>query len=201
MTVKKDLKKRIRERQEKTGESYTTARMHVLDPAPAEAPEAPKVREVSLREVTLLLEALGMKGQAFLSRGFPESLARPALERLRELLLATGDEPATRWLRAVLLDGEPDAVDFGSLAREWGEARVFMRNLRLGLRGPSRSGRTLSFELRADGGTVTVVVTLVPSLKGTPKLLLGTADDYLRAEPLLDDPLALLETLARPDMR
>lgn len=30
MTVSKDLKKRIRERQARTGESYTTARMHVL---------------------------------------------------------------------------------------------------------------------------------------------------------------------------
>ncbi|MFL5352075.1 hypothetical protein [Archangium sp.] len=202
MTVKKDLKKRIRERQEKTGESYSTARMHVLNQAPAEAPaEAPKVSQESLREVTLLVEALEMKGQAFLTPGFSEALARPALERLRELLLATRDEPSTRWLRAVLLDGEPDAVDFGSLAREWGEARVFMRNLRLGLRGPSRSGRTLSFELRADGGTVTVVVTLVPSLKGTPKLLLGTAEDYLRAEQILDNPLALLQTLTLPDMR
>lgn len=76
-----------------------------------------------------------------------------------------------------------------------------MRNLRLGLRGLSRSGRTLSFELRADDGTVTVVVTLVPSLKGTPKLLLGTAEDYLRAEQVLDNPIALLETLTLPDMR
>ena len=30
MTAKKDLKKRIRERQAKTGESYTTARMHII---------------------------------------------------------------------------------------------------------------------------------------------------------------------------
>lgn len=30
MTANKDLKKRIRDRQAKTGESYTTARIHVL---------------------------------------------------------------------------------------------------------------------------------------------------------------------------
>lgn len=190
MTIKKDLKKRIRERQEKTGESYTTARMHVLNQAPS---EEPKVSQVSLREVTPLVGALEMKGEAFLSPGFPEALARPALERLREVLLATRNEPATRRMHAVLLEGEPDTPDFGSFAREWGETRVFMRNLRLGIRGPSRSGRTFSFELRTDGGPVTVVVTLVPSLKGTPKLLLGTVEDYLLAEELLDNPVALLD--------
>lgn len=198
MTVKKDLKKRVRERQEKTGESYTTARMHVLKQAPA---EQPKVGQVSLQEVTPLLEALEMKGQAFLSPHFPEALALPALERLRELLLATRDEPATQRMRAMLLDGEPDTVHFSAFAREWGETRVFVRNLRLGMRGPSRSGRTLSFELRADGEAVTVVVALVPSLKGTPKLLLGTIEDYLRAEQLLDNPAVLLKSITLLNMR
>lgn len=201
MTVKKDLKKRIRERQEKTGESYTTARMHVLKQAPAEAPETPRVSEVSLREVTPLLEALELKGQAFLTPGFSEALARPALERLREVLLATRDEPGTRRLRAVLLEGEPDTLEVGSLMREWGETRVFVRHLRLGMRGPSRSGRALAFELRTEGGPVTVVVALVPSLKGTPKLMLGTAEDYLRIEQALDNPAALLETVPLPLMR
>lgn len=201
MTIKKDLKKRIRERQEKTGESYTTARMHVLNQAPAGAPEAPRVSEVSLQEVTPLLESLGMRGQAFLTPGFSEALARPALERLREVLLATRDDPGTRRMRAVLLEGEPDSLDVGSLMREWGETRVFVRNLRLGMRGPSRSGRALSFELRTDGGPVTVVVALVPSLKGTAKLMLGTAGDYLRVEQALDNPAALLESFPLPLMR
>ncbi|PTL78805.1 hypothetical protein [Vitiosangium sp. GDMCC 1.1324] len=199
MTVKKDLKKRIRERQEKTGESYTTARMHVLNQGPSETPE---VRPVVLREVTPLAEAMGLKGKAFLSSHFPGQLTRPALERLREVLLATQGEPATRRMRAVLLRGEPDTLELVSLALElWGETRVFTRDLRLGMRGPSRSGRTLSFELQADGKHVTVVATLVPSLKGTPRLMLSTGEDYLRAEQVLDDPAALLESFALLDMR
>jgi hypothetical protein len=197
MTIKKDLKKRIRERQEKTGESYTTARMHVLNQAPS---EAPKMSQVSLREVTTLLEAVGLKGQAFLTPGFPETFARPSLERLRAVLLATRNEAATRRMRAVLLEGEPDTLDVGSLMREWGETRVFIRQLRLGIRGPSRSGRTLSFELRADGEPVTVVASLVPSLKGTPKLLLGTARDYLHIEQVLDNPATLLESVPLPGL-
>ncbi len=122
MTLKKNLKKRVRARQEKTGESYTTARMHVLN---QEQARGPKVSQVSLREVTPLVEEVGLKGQAFLMPRFPESLTRPALKRLRELLLATRDEPATQRMRAVLLDGEPDTLDFASLSREWIQTQVF----------------------------------------------------------------------------
>lgn len=52
MTVSKDLKKRIRERQAKTGESYTTARVHVL----GEQMEvlAPKAVEPSHHEAVVL---------------------------------------------------------------------------------------------------------------------------------------------------
>lgn len=42
MTQQKDLKKRIRERQARTGERYSTARMHVLgDQMETLAPKAP----------------------------------------------------------------------------------------------------------------------------------------------------------------
>jgi hypothetical protein len=40
MTAKKDLKRRIRARQAETGESYVTARRHVLAAGPA-SPEPP----------------------------------------------------------------------------------------------------------------------------------------------------------------
>lgn len=197
MTVKKDLKKRVRERQEKTGEAYTTARTHVLSQT---HPGATKVSPLSLREVTPLVEGVGLKGQAFLTPHFPEALARQVLEHLRELLLATRDEPAMQRMRAVLLHGEPDTMDFVSFSREWwSQTRMFVRNLRLGMRGPSQNGRVLSFELRADGGPVTMVVALVPSAKQTPKLLLGTTADYLRAERALNDPAVLLEPFSIPE--
>ncbi|WP_257455297.1 hypothetical protein [Archangium lipolyticum] len=188
MTLKKNLKKRVRARQEKTGESYTTARMHVLN---QEQARGPKVSQVSLREVTPLVDEVGLMGQAFLMPRTPESLARPALKLLCELLLSTRDEPATQRMRAVLLGGEPDTPDFASLSREWVQTQVFLRNLRLGMRGPSRSGRLLSFELRADGVPVTMVVALVPSLGEAPKLLLGTAEDFLHAEQALGNPALL----------
>ncbi|QRN94686.1 hypothetical protein JRI60_37045 [Archangium violaceum] len=197
MTLKKNLKKRVRARQEKTGESYTTARMHVLN---QEQASRPKVSQESLREVTPLVDEVGLTGQAFLMPRFLESLARPALKRLRELLLATRDEPATQRMRAVLLNGEPDTMDFASLSREWVQTQAFLRNLRLGMRGPSRSGRLLSFELRADGMPVTIVVALMPSLKETPKLLLGAAEDFLHAVHTLSNPAVLSGSFFFPDV-
>ena len=42
MTAKKDFKRRVRARQERTGESYTTARRHVVaERAPASAASPP----------------------------------------------------------------------------------------------------------------------------------------------------------------
>lgn len=52
MTAQKDLKKIIRARQQKTGESYTTARAHVLrDRAQPRAPEAPAYSELASARV------------------------------------------------------------------------------------------------------------------------------------------------------
>lgn len=195
MTVKKDLKKRIRERQEKTGEAYTTARMHVLDEAPA---KPSGVSQLSLREVTPLLAELGLKGEAFLSPRFPEALARPALERLREVLLATEGDPDTKRMRAVLLRGERDTFDVGSVFQEWTWAQGFVTKLRLGVRGPSKSGRILTFDLPAEGGPVALVAALIPSMKAS-KLLLATADDFLRAEEALRNPAALLQPFTVPE--
>ena len=52
MTQQKDLKKRIRERQTKTAESYTTARMHVIGEQMESL--APKASEPSRHEAVVL---------------------------------------------------------------------------------------------------------------------------------------------------
>lgn len=200
MTIKKDLKKHIRERQEKTGEAYTTARMHVL--RQKEEKPMPRVQEMSLREVTALAEAAGLKAQAFLTPRFPERLARPALERLREVLLTTAEEgePGTRLMRDVLLRGEPDVLDVRTVLQDWTQTRAFVRNLRLGIRGPSRTGRILPFDVQTESGVVTVVAALVPTAKKRPaKLLLGTREDYVNAEQALMNPASLLEPWTFPD--
>src|SRR5262245_2273889 len=67
MTKKRDLKRRIRERQEKTGESYVTARRQVLSEdtaTPAVAPAAPAsgaIPVIEMISLTAEAERLGMQ--------------------------------------------------------------------------------------------------------------------------------------------
>ena len=69
MTAKKDLKNRIRERQAKTGESYTTARTHVLrdrDALLGKQPEGPeRITAIVLKcnEQSLRIRELGQEEQ------------------------------------------------------------------------------------------------------------------------------------------
>lgn len=63
MTDKKDFKKLVRERMAKTGESYTSARMHLLRSGPweqiDEETEASLAREVEARGIRVIHEASG----------------------------------------------------------------------------------------------------------------------------------------------
>ena len=69
MTKQKHLKRRIRERMQKTGESYTTARLHLLGTPPDAAGEAappdprgPKRIQLRVRQLPLrTLRPLGLR--------------------------------------------------------------------------------------------------------------------------------------------
>src|SRR5262245_19310635 len=69
MTKKKDLKKRVRERQARTKESYTTALAHVLSGRPAVEEEL----VVEMIDLTAEAERLAIRCHA---RAWPELIAR-----------------------------------------------------------------------------------------------------------------------------
>lgn len=136
MTDRRDLKRRIRARMARTGESYTTARKHVLegggaapapDPEPAEvegagepaelegageppaAPAAPAARVpvIEMFEVTELAARAGLRCAVAFSSSVPAHLDRErVLARIRDALVGTDADPQTELLRAGVLRGE-----------------------------------------------------------------------------------------------
>ena len=132
MTKKKDLKRRVRARQAKTGESYTSALAHIREPRIPEAPDATK-------------EALA-EGLSCTAVVTPELRAmgdlRPLFARVREVLEALAS-PAC----GPLLRGEPSPRRIPEM-KDTLEARRFLAAVRKGERGFSRDGRLLALEWR-----------------------------------------------------
>jgi hypothetical protein len=111
MTAKKDLKKRVRSRQQQTGERYTAALEHVKQGG-ARKPRLPVVEVPDLSAIAI---AAGLKGRAYCSFPFwhlrndgdgRASLARIVLERLVRVLRVTETDPSTALLRRALLHGK-----------------------------------------------------------------------------------------------
>jgi hypothetical protein len=94
MTAKKDLKRRIRERMEKTGEPYSLARREVMaDPPPAAPPSAIEV--VEMDDITELGAELGFRCTISITHALTaEVAARTVLEKLRDVLIKTPGDPA-----------------------------------------------------------------------------------------------------------
>jgi hypothetical protein len=179
MTQQKDLKRRIRERMEKTGESYTAARAHVLReravevaPPPATSPMAeglgenrgPTIAVVEPVEVTEEAVALGLKCKVLATDGIP---ARRALQRLHDALVTTDDvdlEP----FRMVALRGRRPVPARWSIA----EARKFLARARAGIAGVGPNGWLLAYVV--DGELVLASISLWRG--GTPTIWLRRAE-------------------------
>jgi hypothetical protein len=167
MTAKKDLKQRIRARQQRTGESYTSAREHVLaQREPAEPPEPPRAPVPVLETIDLSAEAerLGLRCRAAM---FPKVGERvdggTVLARLRSALLASEGDESTAMLRAVLLRGErPPPLGRWSLEHIEGSRR-FMARAQAGIAGASESGYSLALHVDGKQGGEVVVCTLWPT--------------------------------------
>jgi hypothetical protein len=170
MTQQKDLKRRIRERMAKTGESYTAARAHVLDERPPAEVSTPSpvaganrgagIAVVEPVDVTEEAVALGLKCKALAIDGVD---ARRALGRLHDVLVSTDDadlEP----LRAVALWGRRPVPARWSIA----EARKFLARARAGIAGVGPNGWLLAYIV--DGELVLASVSL--SRGGAPTLWL-----------------------------
>ena len=157
MTKKKDLKKRVRERQAKTGESYTAARAQVRRVPIEEAPNANEDARAEGFDCTAIvskrLRAIGD--------------LRPLFARLREMLLALNASACGPLLRGEALPHRiPQPID---LLR----ARRFLESARSGQRGLSSDG--MFFALNWNERTVMGAIILVRR----PMLQMGLLEDAL----------------------
>jgi hypothetical protein len=153
MTAKRDLKNRIRERQERTGERYTTARAAVL---------AQKDLVIELREAPPhpgILCSIRVSPALWGHEG-------PILDQLREILLGPTEELEP--MRRAVLHGKRDRSEASAVLLVT-RLREFRTRLQQGLRGPGPGGRMLAF----DSGGRTIIVQLFPRPDGQPLLLLS----------------------------
>jgi hypothetical protein len=122
MTVKRDLKRRVRDRQARTGERYTTALEQVLTERPAAPGTSPDagnpapsrrhtpVPVVELVDVSEVAAAVGLKGRVVMYPDLVERVdPRVALSRLRQLLVAAAHDERTSLFQTVLMKGERPA--------------------------------------------------------------------------------------------
>jgi hypothetical protein len=158
MTAKKDLKRRIRERAKKTGESYTAARAQVT-----------KLRIENAPSATVEARAEGFHCEAAVSKNL-RALGdlRPLFARLRQLLEALDAE-----LCGPLLRGETATPRVPSFASALGDAK-FVWGPKLGLRGQVA-------KLAWNGHVVVVHFSLLRK----PLMTLGLLEDAQRSSPLL----------------
>jgi hypothetical protein len=196
MTSKRDLKRRVRDRQARTGESYVTARRHVTaagQPTRATAPDAPRVPFVELIDLDDEAARLGIRCRAAI---FPALAARVdptrLLERLRDALLSTEGDPQTELFRAVALRGErPTSGALPWSYSQLAEARQFASRARAGIGGASKGGRMLALHVAGNRGPETVVCLIWhPTLRSPsgcidrePSLVFTLPDGLFAADP------------------
>jgi len=184
MTVKRDLKRRVRERQARTGESYMTALRQVQ----AQAQRPPAFPVVELADLTEIGEPLGFKCRIAMHLGLADLIdATGALVRFRDVLLTTAGDRSLELLRAVTLRGAPRRLHITHSTLE--EGRLFIERARAGLSGVSEGGRMLSLYIDGKQGPTMVLFLLwmtpdfIPVLR--EPLLTLTALDASTADPIL----------------
>jgi hypothetical protein len=161
MTKRKDLKKRVRARQEKTGESYTAALANIRPDV--HIPEAPSA--------TAEARAAGLRCEAVVSPRLRRTGdLQPLFVRLHELLEALSPEAC-----GPLLRGERPPLRMPTM-QDMAEARRFLAAVREGERGLSRNGQMLAFNWRER----VAVAHLGIAGARTPLVMLGVLDDEVQ---------------------
>lgn len=188
MTAKKDLKRLVRERQQRTGESYVTARRNVLARAEGQEQDAeerpPAIPVVEMISLTEAAQKLGMKCRVVIASTLAQCADPGAvLERVRDALLSTEDDPGTRALRAAVFRGEVPVAADRELAARILEARRFVARALAGIGGVSENGNLLALHVDGHEGSVLVIahvgfrpVSYPPSATKRPRLVLTTVD-------------------------
>lgn len=161
MTQQRDLKRRIRERQTKTGESYVTARAQVLAARSV-------ISVVEPLDISDTAAPLGFRSRVLLFPGVTLS-PRHVLERVRDALLVCDSEP----LRTLALHGISRPMP-----RRWHVdrtgARAFLERVQAGIGGVSPSGMNLA--LHVDGLAV-IATGWHHSMATPPTLVLATVGE------------------------
>jgi len=159
MTAKRDLKRRVRDRQARTGESYMTALRQVRGPDLTPSPDAVPV--VELIDLSEIAAALGIKCRAMVLPGVAERIdVADALRKLCAVLTATIQDPAFNLMRSVVLHGERP---IGKIPAPT-EAHRFLARVRAGVGGLSERGRMLGLPIEGRRGPEMIVffVWLMP---------------------------------------
>lgn len=169
MTERRDLKRRVRERQARTGESYMTALRHVqeqrdaAEPRDPEEPRPTAIPTVELLDLTELGAPLGMKCRiAMFPRLADQVDAAAMLEKLRDALLATEGDRAFALMRAVVLRGERARVPISATAAD--EARRFVTRAKAGIGGISEGGRMLALQVPGRAGQASPMLLFILQL-------------------------------------
>lgn len=161
MTAKKDLKRLVRERKAKTGESYTSARAHVTAAKPG-AERPPRGQAFEVEELIDLGERVAGAGLTCPVRisSLLDGRVEPgaALARLRDALLATDGDPGTRRLCAAALRGARPRCK--PVAWQDEELRWFLARAIAGIGGVDDAHGLLALPMQGPGGTVMVLCML-----------------------------------------
>jgi len=202
MTKQRDLKRRVRERQVRTGESYVTALRHVLGqrPAPETGARTAPVSVVDFIEVSDIAAVLGIKCRVLVLPALAERVDVSAmLRQLHRTLTASARDRDLALMRSVVLRGEQPLSPSPALAFR---DTQFMVRARLGLGGISDSGLMLSFAIagRTAAELVMFILWITPPiyLSVPPTLIISTADQPFGdpIDPLIAGPRrATLEKL------
>ena len=171
MTLRRTLKRRIRSRQEKTGESYAAARSQVLAARPRPIPV------VELHDVSPEARAAGIVCEVRATPLLAATTSLPKILRQLHTILA-GATQGLAAMQRVALRGEADNPgQVGRLVESVAKLRAFADSLEQGLRGPGPGGRILAFDFELDGRVRAVLAQLVPRFHREPLLALSLFRD------------------------
>jgi hypothetical protein len=177
MTIRRDLKRRIRERQEQTGERYTTARAHVLGALGQPSFPVP-FPVIELHDVTELARAAGLACPVRVTPSLQRSASQipTVLEQLRRILL--GSTQGLDAMQRVVLHGKPERPHGnGPVAILATYVESFLEGLEHGLRGPGPGGRVLAFDAVLDGASRTIMAQIFPQHMRVSLLVLSLFRD------------------------
>ncbi len=183
MTQQRDLKRRVRDRQAQTGESYMTALRQV------QAQKPPAFPVVELVDLTEIGAALGFKCRIVMAPNLTEEIdTTGALMRLRDVLLTRDRDGSLETFRAVVLRGE--RRQFRLTQGTFDDARELIQRARAGLGGVSEGGRLLAMHVDGKSGATMVLFTLwllpdIMPMMREPSLILASLDGVPASDPIL----------------